>query len=134
MRTLFTVLLLTAPLMACQAPDGHESTPGETPAATESAAVVAQATGAATVPSPDAATSTPANASKADDDCGAEKVSARWLNSLPTDDVKADIAAKVGDRPIRYYKQGDPITLDLNPERLNVELGEDGRIKLFRCG
>ena len=29
---------------------------------------------------------------------------------------------------------GDVVTLDFSPARLNVELGEDGRIKLFRCG
>ncbi len=70
----------------------------------------------------------------AGDECGAGKVSGRWLNALPTDDAKADIAAKVGDRPIRYYTQGDPITMDFNAARLNVESGPDGRIKLFRCG
>ena len=66
-------------------------------------------------------------------DCGADLLD-RWLNVLPTDDVKAQIAATVGERPIRYYTQGDPITLDFNPSRLNAELGVDGRIKLFRCG
>jgi len=53
---------------------------------------------------------------------------------LPTNDVKAEIAATVGERPIRYYTQGDPITMDFSAARLNVELGEDGRIKVFRCG
>lgn len=68
-----------------------------------------------------------------DSTCGADKLG-RWLNVLPTEDMKAEIAAAVGERRIRYYTQGDPITLDFNPARLNVELGEDGRIKLFRCG
>ena len=58
----------------------------------------------------------------------------RWLNVLPTKTVKTEIAATVGERPIRYYTQGDPITMDFNPARLNVELGVDGRIKVFRCG
>ena len=65
--------------------------------------------------------------------CGADKLG-RWLNVLPTDPVKTEIAATVGDRPIRYYTQGDPITMDFSPARLNVELGKDGRIKRFRCG
>lgn len=65
--------------------------------------------------------------------CGADKLG-RWLNVLPTDEVKADIAMTVGERRIRYYAQGDPITMDFSPARLNVELGADGRIKLFRCG
>src|SRR5690606_5100224 len=84
-------------------------------------------------PSP-GATATTQPAETAGDECGASKISARWLNALPTDDVKAAIAAKVGNRPIRYYTQGDPITADFNPARLNVESGADGRIKQFRCG
>ena len=65
--------------------------------------------------------------------CGADKLG-RWLNVLPTETVKTEIAATVGERPIRYYTQGDPITMDFSQSRLNVELGADGRIKLFRCG
>ena len=68
-----------------------------------------------------------------DNGCGTEKLS-RWLNLLPTEPVKAEIAAAVGERPIRYYTQGAGISADFRPERLNVELGVDGRIKLFRCG
>ena len=68
-----------------------------------------------------------------DSQCGADKLD-RWLNVLPTQTVKDEIAATVGDRAIRYYTQGDPITMDFSPSRLNVELGVDGRIKLFRCG
>jgi len=67
------------------------------------------------------------------DACGAGTLG-RWLNVLPTDDVKREIAATVGERPIRYYTEGDPITMDFNPGRLNAELGADGRIKRFRCG
>ena len=52
----------------------------------------------------------------------------------PTPEVKAQIAARVGERPIRYYGPDDAITMDFSPGRLNVELGKDGRIKLFRCG
>ena len=68
------------------------------------------------------------------DRCGADKVRARWTGALPTEEVKADIAAKVGDRPIRYYGMGDPITMDFSEDRLNVVLGKDGRIARFRCG
>lgn len=67
------------------------------------------------------------------DACGAGKLG-RWLNVLPTEDVKREIAATVGERPIRYYTEGDPVTMDFNPARLNAELGADGRIKRFRCG
>jgi hypothetical protein len=86
----------------------------------------------AVVPSPTATARAEEPASG--DDCGANLVTARWLNALPTADVKSSIAKAVGERPIRYYGQGDAITMDFSPQRLNVELGNDGRIKLFRCG
>lgn len=82
-----------------------------------------------TVPPPTTSIETEAG----DSQCGADKLG-RWLNVLPTEPIKAEIAATVGERPIRYYTQGDPITMDFSAARLNVELGEDGRIKLFRCG
>ena len=65
--------------------------------------------------------------------CGADKL-ARWLNVLPTETVKADIRETVGHDRIRYIAPGDAVTMDLRPDRLNVETGVDGRIKLFRCG
>jgi hypothetical protein len=70
----------------------------------------------------------------ANEPCGASKVRGRWLNALPSADVKAAIADAVGERRIRYYTEGDPITMDYSEERLNVVLGKDGRIKEFRCG
>jgi len=67
------------------------------------------------------------------DACGAATLD-RYLNLLPTADTKAAIAGAVGDRRIRYIAPGDAVTMDYSPARLNVELGEDGRIKRFRCG
>jgi len=75
----------------------------------------------------------PAPPPPVDDTCGASLVTT-WLGALPTDGVKAGIAARVGERPIRYYGPNDAITMDYNPARLNVELGADGKIKRFRCG
>ena len=65
--------------------------------------------------------------------CGADKL-ARWLTVLPTETVKAEIREAVGHDRIRYIAPGDAVTMDLRPDRLNVETGVDGRIKLFRCG
>jgi hypothetical protein len=65
--------------------------------------------------------------------CGADMLDT-MLGSAPTPEARAYIAARVGDRPIRYYTRGDPITMDYNPDRLNVVLGPDGRIAEFRCG
>lgn len=67
------------------------------------------------------------------DSCGASLVTG-WLGTIPTARVRAEISARVGERPIRYYKIGDPVTMDYNAARLNVELGVDGRIQNFRCG
>ena len=66
-------------------------------------------------------------------ECGADKL-VRWLNVLPTETVKAEIREAVGHDRIRYIAPGDAVTMDLRPDRLNVETGVDGRIKLFRCG
>ena len=66
-------------------------------------------------------------------ECGADKLD-RWLNVLPTETVKAEIREAVGHDRIRYIAPGDAVTMDLRPDRLNVETGVDGRIKLFRCG
>jgi Peptidase inhibitor I78 family len=65
--------------------------------------------------------------------CGAQRLG-RFIGAKPTPDVRAQIRAEVGDRPIRYYTEGDPITMDYSASRLNVELGADGRILRFRCG
>lgn len=124
------VLLL---LVACD--------PGEAPGAPD--AGVERAAPAAT-PAPASPTTTPAATDEAEatatpseqagDPCGADKVRTRWLNALPTDEVKAAIAEAVGERRIRYYGEDDAITMDFSADRLNVVTGADGRIKEFRCG
>src|SRR5690349_7446271 len=118
--------------------------PSETPP--EPAASTSSAAGSTPGASPESQSTTPAPIASGEpaptaeptdagpDSCGASKVRGRWLNALPTDDVKAEIAKTVGDRRIRYYAEGDPITMDYSEERLNVVLGKDGRIKDFRCG
>jgi hypothetical protein len=107
-------------------PSAAPASSSATPTSTDSVLVSPVKPGATATSGPDTA--------KSEDSCGADKVSERWLNSLPTADVKSAIAKAVGERPIRYYGEGDAITMDFSPQRLNVELGKDGRIKLFRCG
>jgi hypothetical protein len=119
-------------LAACQAEGGPDG--GGEPGATEPADAASEVAAASTpAPSPASASPAPADTEADDSDCGADKLG-RWLNVLPTEPIKAAIAEAVGERPIRYYTQGDPITMDFSPARLNVELGVDGRIKVFRCG
>lgn len=67
------------------------------------------------------------------DECGADKLG-EYLNLLPTSEAMAKIREKVGHNRIRTINPGDSVTMDLRPDRLNIEVGKDGRIKLFRCG
>lgn len=65
--------------------------------------------------------------------CGVGKLE-RFLNLLPTDTAKGQIAATAGNRPIRYISVTENDSIGPNPQRLNVETGADGRIKRFSCG
>lgn len=88
-----------------------------------------------TVPAVPGDTASPSlnEAEPAADECGADKLG-RWLNILPTSEVKDAIREAVGHDRIRYIEPGGVVTMDLRPDRLNVETGVDGRMKLFRCG
>lgn len=68
-----------------------------------------------------------------DDSCGAKQMDI-FVDGLSATEVRLQIANRAGNRPVRYYTEGDPITMDHNPQRLNVELGKDTRIKRFWCG
>ncbi|MDB5724104.1 MAG: hypothetical protein JWQ16_858 [Novosphingobium sp.] len=67
------------------------------------------------------------------DECGAAGLS-RYLNVVPSGDMKSAIASAIGDRTIRYIAPGDAVTMDFVASRVNAELGDDGRITRFRCG
>lgn len=128
--------LLIASLAACEAERGEE------PAAPATREATADATPQVTADATLQPTATPerpgkavtAGDSKPDaDECGADKLG-RWLNLLPTETAKAEIREAVGHDRIRYIEPGDVVTMGLRPDRLNVEIGVDGRIKRFRCG
>lgn len=129
-RSSLVVVALIASLAACEAEGGEEPATPEAAVAGAQTTPVPTPTSAPAAPQADPALST---SEEGDANCGADKLG-RWLNVLPTDDVKSQIAATVGRRAIRYIAPGDAVTLDFSPSRLNVELGADGRIKLFRCG
>ena len=84
-------------------------------------------------PEPKPGASQPPAVPPEDDACGAAKLT-DYLNRLPTDDVTTGIAQTVGHDRIRTIKPGDAVTMDFRPDRLNVEIGEDGRIQRIRCG
>lgn len=67
------------------------------------------------------------------DACHARELQ-RYVTASPTADVMAAISAAAGAQNIRTTRPGDAVTMDYRENRLNVEIGEDGRIKRFRCG
>jgi hypothetical protein len=54
-----------------------------------------------------------------------------WIGQ-PVDRQTVQQAA--GERPYRIYTQGDPITEDFVPTRLNVILDQKGLVKRVKCG
>ena len=125
-RPVVAAVALIVSLAACEA-EGTEQ-----PASPEVTETVAEEV-VVSEQQPDARANASPESSEANHGCGADKLG-RWLNVLPTAEVKTQIAANVGQRTIRYIGPGDVVTMDFSPVRLNVELGEDGRIKQFRCG
>lgn len=130
---------LALPLTGCTASENSPEAAGT--ASAEPAAAAASETTPAPAPEGTRTTAgtetmrtTPAASEPESDSCGAGKVRERWTGALPSSDVKAEIAKAVGERRIRYYTEGDPITMDYSEDRLNVVLGKDGRIAEFRCG
>jgi hypothetical protein len=123
-------LCAAALLGACEAQD-DTATPAD---GTEQTAPATEAAAKTNPESPMDEASPVLNENEPDaSECGADKLD-RWLNILPTETVREEIRETVGHDRIRYIAPGDVVTMDLRPDRLNVETGEDGRIKLFRCG
>jgi len=80
--------------------------------------------------------STPAGAMPAppatEDDCGAASLSG-YVGRKATDDVIAALRAWRGEHPIRVLTPGSVVTMDFRPDRLNVDVDENGVITGFRC-
>lgn len=47
---------------------------------------------------------------------------------------RASISGMRFAHPLRVYGQNQPITMDLNPDRLNIEIGRGGIIQRVSCG
>jgi hypothetical protein len=67
------------------------------------------------------------------DACGASRLGG-YIGAVPRGDIKPNILATVGERPIRFLAPGDVATMDYSPARLTVDIAQDGRIRRFRCG
>lgn len=124
MPTTVALACMALSLAACSRADHQD------PAPAESLKPLPSAQPQPPAPAPEASAS---QAVIEGDECGASKLS-RYLNQLPAADTLAQIGAAVGHDRIRTIRPGDVVTMDMRPDRLNVEIGEDGRIKLFRCG
>lgn len=64
--------------------------------------------------------------------CGADQL-ASYVGQPASDDVIARITAWRGDKPMRVIKPGTAVTMDFRPDRLNVQVDEQGKIKGFTC-
>lgn len=64
--------------------------------------------------------------------CGAGMLDA-YVGRKGSDDVVAAIREWRGEHPVRVLKPGSIMTMDYRPDRLNMELTEDGTIKRFYC-
>lgn len=77
--------------------------------------------------------SEPIPAEAPDRACGADKA-ARFVGRKATPAVRAEVAAAVGERPIRWIGPGDVVTMDFSETRLNMMLDDGGTITAARCG
>lgn len=65
--------------------------------------------------------------------CDASQV--QGLAGQALDEGKADQArVDAGASSVRVIRPGQAVTLDFNGARLNIEVGDDGRITALRCG
>lgn len=140
MRTSLTLLASCAALLsACneaKAPNAQQTSTGEEAGAAEVVTPVPGNDPTMQVPvgPPPAGATDPATpAMRTADNCGAAKAQAR-VNSLPSKDILAAIRDDIGHTRIRVIQPGTAVTMDYAPNRLNVEVGADGRIKSIRCG
>lgn len=112
-------LIAALMLAACTQPDSQVPAPAVPP-----------------VPSPTAQPAPPSESAKpepAADECGASKLGS-YMGQAAAADTMAKIKQTIGHDRIRTINPGDAVTMDFRPDRLNLEVGEDGRIKRLRCG
>ena len=53
-----------------------------------------------------------------------------WMAGRPIKEIDASDLP----RPVRVYTAGSPITMDYQPERMNVVVGADGHVVDVKCG
>jgi Peptidase inhibitor I78 family len=68
-----------------------------------------------------------------DDECGKSLVQS-FVGIRANATLREEIATRSGARTVRWIEPGMAVTMDFRPDRLNVELDEDGVITAMRCG
>lgn len=61
-------------------------------------------------------------------------LTARFVGARNVAEVRSAILQVAHLHPVRWIGPGQAITLDHNPQRLNVIVDEHGRIAVMRCG
>jgi hypothetical protein len=56
------------------------------------------------------------------------------LGQTISDNVAEDARAQAGAMRARVLRIGQPATTEVDPQRLNIEVDETGRIRRLRCG
>ena len=141
MRDTLALLPFVLVLVAC----GHEPGPAAPPSPATATGVEVQPTGATSEVSPPApaspvASSGPhappeAGASPAAGETGCGlPVANRYVGRKATPALRAEVAAAIGQRPIRWIAPGDAVTMDFSESRLNMMLDAAGTIVSARCG
>jgi hypothetical protein len=115
-------------LAGCVHAEGPAPMPAETPAPMPTT----QPAPPSDSPNPDPGAARP-SPEPAADACGAGKLSS-YVNQLASDDTLAQIRSAASSQTIRVIRPGDAVTMDFRADRLNVEIGDTGRIRLLRCG
>ncbi len=70
----------------------------------------------------------PAPVAASEDTCGAAA-----LQGLVGQD-RAVLSGMRFAQVLRVYEEGQPVTMDLNPERLNIQYSKSGKIQSVTCG
>jgi hypothetical protein len=67
------------------------------------------------------------------DACGAAKLSA-YRDQPFAGETRARIEGAIGHNRIRVIRPSDAVTMDFRADRLNIEIGANGRIERLHCG
>ncbi|GEN98810.1 hypothetical protein NSE01_06430 [Novosphingobium sediminis] len=81
-----------------------------------------------------AAVGVPLKAQTTTTDTCSLSLTARFIGARAVPQVRGTVRQVARPHPVRWIVPGQPITLDQDPQRLNVIIDDDGRITVMRCG